>query len=168
MSEKRPKKALESLKICAMCTDSPKPRTGRILGYVAQNPIPRAPTPPATPHFLWFPPLQIAQRTPRPLYHCPLGYSQLQAQAQTGGCQNGSTGSTGGKKMAIFKVAPRPRGMPKQVVSAHFEPMVTRFCPPKMPKCLENGRFWGRKRVKKGSKTLFPKMILVHLGSTNK
>ena len=41
--------------------DSHKPRTGHIFGYMAQNAIPRAPTPPATPHFLWFPPLKIAQ-----------------------------------------------------------------------------------------------------------
>ena len=41
--------------------DSHKPRIGHIFGYMAQNAIPRAPTPPATPHFLWFPPLRIAQ-----------------------------------------------------------------------------------------------------------
>ena len=41
--------------------DSHKPRIGHILGYMAQNAIPRAPTPPATPHFLWFPPLIIVQ-----------------------------------------------------------------------------------------------------------
>ena len=40
---------------------SHKPRIGHIFGYMAQNAIPRAPTPPATPHFLWFPPLRIAQ-----------------------------------------------------------------------------------------------------------
>ena len=39
--------------------DSHKPRTRHIFGYMAQNAIPRAPTPPATPHFLWFPPLKI-------------------------------------------------------------------------------------------------------------
>ena len=42
-------------------TDSRKPRIGRIFGYMAQNVILRAPTPPAIPHFLWFPPLSIAQ-----------------------------------------------------------------------------------------------------------
>ena len=40
--------------------DSHKPRIGHIFGYMAQNAIPRAPTPPATPHFLWSPPLKIA------------------------------------------------------------------------------------------------------------
>ena len=41
--------------------DNHKPRIGHIFGYMAQNAIPRAPTPPATPHFLWFPSLRIAQ-----------------------------------------------------------------------------------------------------------
>ena len=41
--------------------DSHKPRTGHIFGYMAQNAILRAPAIPATPHFLWFPPLRIAQ-----------------------------------------------------------------------------------------------------------
>ena len=45
----------------APTADSHKPRIGHIFGYMAQNAIPRAPTPPATPHFLWFPPLRIAQ-----------------------------------------------------------------------------------------------------------
>ena len=40
--------------------DSHKPRIGHIFGYMAQNAISRAPTPPATPHFMWFPPLRIA------------------------------------------------------------------------------------------------------------
>ena len=41
--------------------DSHKPRIGHIFGYMAQNAIPRAPTTPVTPHFLWFPALRIAQ-----------------------------------------------------------------------------------------------------------
>ena len=41
--------------------DSHKPRIGHIFGYMAQNAIPRAPNPPATPLVLWFPPLKIAQ-----------------------------------------------------------------------------------------------------------
>ena len=55
-----PKRRQKALKICTMCSNSPKQRTGRILGYVAQNPIPRGPSPPATPHFLWFPPPEMA------------------------------------------------------------------------------------------------------------
>ena len=45
----------------APTADSHKPRIGHIFGYMAQNAIPRAPTPPASPHVLWFPPLRIAQ-----------------------------------------------------------------------------------------------------------
>ena len=41
--------------------DSHKPRMVHIFGYMARNAIPRGPIPPATPHFLWFPPLRIAQ-----------------------------------------------------------------------------------------------------------
>ena len=48
--------------------------------------------------------------------------------------------------------------MLKQVFLAHFEPMVTRFGPWKMPKCLENGPLWDQKWVKNGSKTSFSKI----------
>ena len=41
--------------------DGPKPRTDHILTSVSQNYDPSAHRPPATPHFLWFPPLQVAQ-----------------------------------------------------------------------------------------------------------
>ena len=45
--------------------------------------------------------------------------------------------------------------MLKQVCLAHFEPVVTRFGPWRIPKCLENGSCWDQKRVKNGSKTRF-------------
>ena len=38
----------------------PQTKTDHILGYVAQNAISRAPNPPATTHFWWFPALKIA------------------------------------------------------------------------------------------------------------
>ena len=63
-------------------------------------------------NFCGFHPSKSPKRTPRLPYKCALGCVQLQAPAETGGCPNGPTGSTGGKKMAVFKVAPRPRGMP--------------------------------------------------------
>ena len=44
MSRKRPKKPAE-----APNADNHKPRIGHIFGYMAQNAIPRAPSPPATP-----------------------------------------------------------------------------------------------------------------------
>ena len=50
---------------------------------------------------------------------------------------------------------------------ARFELVVARFRPPTIPKCLENGLFWDKKRVKNGSKMGFPTMIRDHLGCTN-
>ena len=45
--------------------------------------------------------------------------------------------------------------MLKQVFLVNFEPVVMRFGPWKIPKCLENGPFWDQKWVKNGSKTRF-------------
>ena len=65
-----------------------------------------------------------------------------------------------------------PFGMLKQVFSAHFEPVVTRFGPWKIPKCLENGPFSDQKWVKNGSKMgqkhIVPPVMLDHLGCSNK
>ena len=69
----------------------------------------------------------------------------------------GPPGSPGRKKIIFSKVVPRPLGMLKQVFLAGFEPVVARFGPWKIPKCLENGSFWDPKRVKNGSKTCFSK-----------
>ena len=59
--------------------------------------------------------------------------------------------------------------MLKQVFLARFEHVVTRFGPWKIPKCLENGSFWDLKCVSKmGEKDVFPKVILDHLGCSDK
>ena len=47
--------------------------------------------------------------------------------------------------------------MLKQVFLGRFEPVVARFGPRKIPKCLENGPFWDQQWVKNGSKTRFSK-----------
>ena len=71
--------------------------------------------------------------------------------------------------MSLPKIGPGPRGMPKQVVLARFEPVVALYGPLKSPKCLENGPFWDQKWVKKGSQTRFlksdpgPLGVLKHL-----
>ena len=158
MSRKRPKKPTGSPKFCVdwlpTATNQEQAISlatwlkTRFRGHLVH---------PQPPTLCGFHPSKSPKRTPRPPYRCALCCGQLEARAETAGCQNGSTGSTGGKKMAVFKVAPRPRGMPKQVVLACFEPLVARFGPLKMAKCFENGCFWGRKRVKKGSKTRFSK-----------
>ena len=58
-------------------------------------------------------------------------------------------------KNAFSKSDPGSFGMLKQVSLAHFEHVVMRFGPYKIPKCLENGPFWDQKWVKNGSKTPF-------------
>ena len=62
-----------------------------------------------------------------------------------------------GSKQHFFKSDPGPFGILKQVVLRRFEPLVTRFCPCKIPKCLEIGPFWDQKWVKNGSKSRFCK-----------
>ena len=102
-------------------------------------------------------PSELPKRTPRPPYLGPLGCGKLQAQAQIGGCPNGSTGSSRGKKMTFLKNDPKPCATLKQVFLDRFELVVAHFGPPKIPKCLENGLFWDQKWVKNGSKTHFSK-----------
>ena len=77
-------------------------------------------------------------------------------------------GSSGRKKNIFSKVVPRPLGMLNQVFLAHFEPVVMRFGPWKIPKCLENGLFWDQKPVKNGSKMCFSKSDADHWGCSNK
>ena len=66
-------------------------------------------------------------------------------------------GVKNGSKMHFSKSDPGPFVMLKQVFLAHFEPMVTRFGPWKVPKCPENGLLWDQKWVKNASKTRFSK-----------
>ena len=73
-----------------------------------------------------------------------------------------------GSKTRFSKSDPGPFGMLKQVFLAHFEPVVMCFGPSKIPKCLESGPFWDQKWVKNGSKTHFSKVILHHLGCSDK
>ena len=61
---------------------------------------------PQPPTFCGFHPSKLPKRTPRPQYLGPLGCGKLQAQAQIGGCPNGSTGSSRGKKMTFLKNDP--------------------------------------------------------------
>ena len=54
--------------------------------------------------------------------------------------------------------------MPKQAFLPHFELVVARFGPPRIPKCLENGLFCDEKWVKNGSKMCFSNDIFGLLG----
>ena len=58
-------------------------------------------------------------------------------------------------KTHVSKNDPAPFGKLKHVFLAHFEPMVTRFAPWKIPKCNANGPLWNQKWVKNRSKTHF-------------
>ena len=69
----------------------------------------------------------------------------------------GPPGSPGRKKSFFPKLFLKQLGMLKQVFLGHFEPVVARFGPWKIPKCLENEPFWDQKWVKNGSKTRFSK-----------
>ena len=57
--------------------------------------------------------------------------------------------------------------MLKQVFLGRFEPVVMRFGPWKMAKCLENGPFWDQQWVKNGSKTRFSKSDPTPFGMHN-
>ena len=96
-------KGAKKPQICAMCTNTPKPSTGRILGYVAQNLIPRAPSPPATPHFLWFPSLRIAQRATQTPVPVVTWLSQRASQPAHGGGQRWVHQCPRGEKNNFFQ-----------------------------------------------------------------
>ena len=111
---------------------------------------------PQPPTFCGFDPSELPKRTPTPQYPAPTGCSKLQAQAQTDGCPNGLTTSSG-QKMGFFKNDPTPCVRLKQVFLERVELVVAHFGPPKIPKCLEIGVFWDQKWVENGSKTHFSK-----------
>ena len=143
--------------LCRLAGNSHKPRTSHIFGYMAQNAIPRAPNPPAIPHFLWFPPLRIAYMdayTPVPR---PGRLRQAASSNRKRWVRKWVNTDQWGKKLTFLKNDPRPCVMLKQVFLDCFELVVAHFGPPKIPKCLENGLFWYQKWVKNGSKTHFSK-----------
>ena len=156
MFEKRPEKSPKSPKVCAMCTNISKPSTGRILGYVAQIQIPRA-LHPQPPTFCGFQASESRNEPPRPPYRWSLGAVGGQPGPRTARANGGAAGAPGAKKKLFSKVVRRPLGMLKPVFLARFEPVVARFGPWKIPKCLENGLVWNQKWVKSRSKTCFSK-----------
>ena len=100
------------------------------------------------PTFCGFQALELPNELPRPPYQWSLGGAGGQPGPRTVGANGGSTRVPGAKKIIFSKVVPRPLGMLKQVLLARFEPVVTRFGPWKIPKCLENGLFQDQKQVK--------------------
>ena len=98
-----PKIAKNGLTVRYLCPTHPKPRRRRILGYVAQNQVPRAPIPPATPHFLWFPSLTIAQQDPYTLVPVVTSFSRRAAQPAHSGGQRWVNQGARGEKDDIFQ-----------------------------------------------------------------
>ena len=112
---------------------------------------------PQPPTFCGFQASESPNETPRPPYQWSLGGARGQPGPRTAGANGGSTRVPGAKKIIFSKVVPRPLGMLKQVFLGRFEPVVTRYGPWKIPKCLENGTFWDQTGVKNGTKTHFSK-----------
>ena len=112
---------------------------------------------PQPPTFCGFQALESPNEPPRPPYKWSLGAAGGQPGPRTVGANGGSIRVPGAKKKICSKVVPRLLGMLKQVFLGHFEPVVTRFGPWKIPKCHENGMFQDQKWVKNGSKTHFSK-----------
>ena len=111
---------------------------------------------PQPPTFYGFQASESPNQLRRPPYQWSLGAAGGPASPRTVG-GGGSTGVRRAKKIIFSKVVPRPLGMLKQVFLGRFEPVVARFGPWKIPKCLENGPFWDQQWVKNGSKLRFSK-----------
>ena len=159
MSRKRPKKAPKSPKFCVdWLTTATNQEQAISLAAWLKTRFRGHLIHPQSPTFRGFCPSELPKRTPRPPYPGPVGCGKLQAQTETGGCPNGSIGSSRGKKMTFLKNDPRPCVMLKQVFLDCFELAVAHFGPPKIPKCLEKGLVWDQKWVKNGSKTHFCKI----------
>ena len=153
----------------------PKPRNqavGRIWGYVVQDQIPRAPSPPANPHFfVASKPQNRPRRRPEPRRFEPVvahyGPWKIPKCLENGLVQDQKWVKKGLK--THFSNSDRgPYEKLKQLFFAHFEPGITRFGQWKIPKCLENGKFCDQKRYKMGEKCPFPKLILDPSGCPNK
>ena len=124
----------------------PKTKNGPYLGLRGSKRMFRGHlVPPQPPTFCGFQASDSPNDTPRPPYHWSLGAAGGQPGPRTVGANGGSTGVPRAKKMIFSKVLPRPFGMLKQVFLARFEPVVTRFGPWKIPKCLKNGPYQDQK-----------------------
>ena len=112
---------------------------------------------PQPPTFYGFHASESPNETRRPPYQWSLAAAGGPASPRTVGANGGSTRVPRAKKIIFSKVVPRPLGMLKKGFLGRFEPVVVRFGPWKIPKCLQNGPFWDQQCVKNGSKTRFSK-----------
>ena len=158
MSEKHPQNGQKWPTLCALCVNKPQNRERTVSwatwlksdfrGHLVH---------PQPPTFCGFQASKSPMEMPRPLYHWSLGGAKGQLGRHMVGANGVSTKVPGAKKIIFSRVVPTSLGMLKQVFLARFKPVVTRFGPGKVPKCLENGPFWDQRWVKNGSKTCFSK-----------
>ena len=169
MSEKRPKNG-QKWPECALSRVKEAQNQGRAVSWATwlKTKFRGHLVHPQPPTFYGFQASDSPNGMPRPPYQWSLGAARGQPSRRIVGANGGSTGVPGAEKMIFFKVGPRPLGMLKQVVLGRFEPVVARSGPWKIPKCIENGSFHDQKWVKNGSNGNFPKVILDHLGCSNK
>ena len=136
MSRKRPKKAPRRPKFCVdwLATATNQEQAISLATWLKMR-FQGHPIHPQSPTVCCFHPSELPKRTPTAPYLGPPDCGKLQAQTETGGGPNGSSGSNRGRKLSFLKNDPRPCVMLKQVFLA-------KFGPPKIPKCLENGLSW--------------------------
>ena len=158
MSEKRPKKGAKKPQKPAQCAPTPRNQAqgvtwvtwlkSELRGHLVH---PQALT------FCGFQASESPNEPLRPPYQWSLGGAGGQPGPRTVGANGGSTRVPGAKKIIFSKVVPRPLEMFREVFLGRLEPVVVRYGPRKVPKCLENGPFWDQQWVKNGSKTRFSK-----------
>ena len=112
---------------------------------------------PQPPTFYGFQASESPNETRRPPYQWSLGAAGGPASPRTVGANGGSTRVPRAKKRFFPKLFLDHLGCSNKSFGAISEPVVARFGPWKIPKCLENGPFWDQKWVKNGSKTCFSK-----------
>ena len=156
-----PKMAKNGLNVRYLCPTRPKPRTGRILGYVAQIRIPRAPSPPATPQNR--PTSHLDPRTSGHLVEP--GGSPAHAQW---GPPVGPPGSQGRKKSFFPKLFLDHLGCSNKRFWHVLSLWGRVLGHGKSQNALKMGRFGTKTGAKMGQKRVFRKVIVHHLGCSNK
>ena len=113
---------------------------------------------PQPPTFYGFQASDSPNETRRPPYQWSLGAARGPASPHPQWQPTvGPPGSPGRKKSFFPKLFLDHLGCSNKSFWAISEPVVARFGPWKIPKCLENGPFWNQQWVKNGSKTRFSK-----------
>ena len=169
MSEKRPKKAQKAPK-CAPCAPAPRNQERAVPwatwlknefgGYLVHS---------ANPHFLWFPSLRIAQQRhvdPRTSGHL------VQPEGRPAHAQWGTTvgppGVPRAKKRFFPKLFLDHLGCLNKCFWAVLSPWWRVLGHGKSHNALKMGRFGTNNGSKMGQRRIFPKMILDHLGCSDK